>query len=136
MDNELDRVNSYIKELHEKIATLEKQKQSIIVMVFSSVFPINTDEMSGTSSLKDKNVITPQNNSVAKRLESNPLIGVAFPKNQELGLEQINFSSFPSQSLSPQNLQNMFPPFSHPYHPQFSQYIHNYNPQINIPPQF
>jgi hypothetical protein len=80
MDNELDRVNSYIKELHEKIATLEKQKQSIIVMVFSSVFPINTDEMSGTSSLKDKNVITPQNNSVAKRLESNPLIGVAFPK--------------------------------------------------------
>jgi hypothetical protein len=107
MDDELGGVSSYIKELHEKIATLEKQKQPII-MVSSSVSPENTDEMSGHSSLKDKNVRTPQNNSVpsqnqmiSKRPKSNSLMGVPFPKSQEMGLEQINFPLFSPLTLSP-----------------------------------
>jgi hypothetical protein len=50
--------------------------------------------MSGPSSLKDKNVRTPQNNNdpsqnqmISEMLESNPLMDVAFPKSQELELE-------------------------------------------------
>jgi hypothetical protein len=66
--------------------------------------------MSDPSSLKDKNVRTSQNNSVpsqnqtvSERPEPNPLMSVAFPKSQEMILEQINFPLFPPQTLSPQN---------------------------------
>jgi hypothetical protein len=62
MNDKLDRANSYIKELHQKIASLErreKQKQPIVAMVSSRVSPKNTDKKSVSSSLKDNNARKP-----------------------------------------------------------------------------
>jgi hypothetical protein len=59
-------------------------------------------------------------------------MNVAFPKSQKINLEHISFPPLPLQNPPTRSLYQLPPP----YHSQYPQYIQNYNPKINISPDF